>query len=204
LAWKLDLILAGKAPADLLDTYASERVPHVDAMINFSMALGRVICVADPTEAEMRDKSMIAAHQAGEATTSPPAVAIGPGITRRGDPLGGQRFLQGRVQQGQRSGRFDDLVGRGWVLLSCQTDPAALLDDDIAAFFRSIGGVTVRIGGGAVRDLDGVYEKWLAQAGVASVLQRPDFYLFGAAPEAGDTNALVSDLRQALTQPPRG
>jgi flavoprotein hydroxylase len=55
-----------------------------------------------------------------------------------------------------------------------------------------------------VRDLDGVYEKWLAQAGVASVLQRPDFYLFGAAPEAGDTNALVSDLRQALTQPPRG
>ena len=29
LAWKLDLVLAGRAPATLLDTYPSERIPQV-------------------------------------------------------------------------------------------------------------------------------------------------------------------------------
>jgi 2-polyprenyl-6-methoxyphenol hydroxylase-like FAD-dependent oxidoreductase len=43
LAWKLDLVLAGRAPAGVLDTYPSERIPQVQAMIDFSMELGRVI-----------------------------------------------------------------------------------------------------------------------------------------------------------------
>src|SRR5262249_33963339 len=55
LAWKLDLVLAERAPAALLDTYPSERIPHVAAVIDFSMALGKVICIADAAEAAARD-----------------------------------------------------------------------------------------------------------------------------------------------------
>src|SRR6185436_15202718 len=55
LAWKLDLVLAARAPATLLDTYPSERIPHVRTVIDFSMALGKVICIADPAEAAGRD-----------------------------------------------------------------------------------------------------------------------------------------------------
>src|SRR5207237_771569 len=55
LAWKLGLVLDGRAPDALLDTYPSERIPHVRSVIDFSMALGRVICIADPEEAATRD-----------------------------------------------------------------------------------------------------------------------------------------------------
>src|SRR5215510_4699449 len=82
LAWKLDLVLAGRAPDSVLDTYHSERVPHVRAMIEFSMALGRVICVADPAEAAARDAAMTAAARDGQAITPPPPVALGPGVQR--------------------------------------------------------------------------------------------------------------------------
>jgi 2-polyprenyl-6-methoxyphenol hydroxylase-like FAD-dependent oxidoreductase len=40
LAWKLDLVLAGRASDGILDSYASERVPHVKQLVDLSMALG--------------------------------------------------------------------------------------------------------------------------------------------------------------------
>src|SRR5205809_4331084 len=61
LAWKLDLVLAGKAADALLGTYASERIPQVRQAIELSIALGKVICVADPAAAAARDAAMIAA-----------------------------------------------------------------------------------------------------------------------------------------------
>src|SRR5207247_10721413 len=61
LAWKLDLVLAGKAADALLGTYASERIPQVRQAIELSIALGKVICVADPAAAAARDAALIAA-----------------------------------------------------------------------------------------------------------------------------------------------
>src|SRR4029450_7667578 len=60
LAWKLDLALGGRAGEALLDSYESERAPHVRNAIELSVSLGRVICVADPPEAEARDHRMAA------------------------------------------------------------------------------------------------------------------------------------------------
>jgi len=200
LAWKLDLVLAAKASEALLDTYASERVPHVGAMINLSMALGKVICVPDPAAAAARDAAMIAAVQDGHVIVPPPPLGIGPGMWLDGNPCAGQLFVQGRVQHGALNGRFDDVVGRGWTLLSPSADPRAHLDAGTAAFFASIGGISAQVGpSGAVRDLDGVYARWFATAGVDVVLQRPDFYVFGTAAGVGGANALVEQLRGRLT-----
>ncbi|HKY65180.1 MAG TPA: bifunctional 3-(3-hydroxy-phenyl)propionate/3-hydroxycinnamic acid hydroxylase, partial [Acidimicrobiales bacterium] len=57
-AWKLDLVLAGRAGADLLDAYEVERRDNVRAVIDLSMELGKVICVTDPGEAAARDAAM--------------------------------------------------------------------------------------------------------------------------------------------------
>jgi len=201
LAWKLDLVLAAKAADALLDTYHSERVPHVRAVINFSMELGKVICVADPAEAAARDALMTAAVQEGQAVTPPPPPALGPGLVLDADPRAGQLFVQARVERGGATGRFDDVVGRGWTLLSASIDPAAALgvDAEAAAFFASLGGTCAQVGSnGAVRDLDGRYAQWFEGAGVAVVLQRPDFYVFGTAPTPDRTPALVHRLRGAL------
>ena len=58
LAWKLDLVVAGRASDALLDSYQEERLPSVKAAIEFSMELGKVICVPDPAEAAARDEAM--------------------------------------------------------------------------------------------------------------------------------------------------
>ena len=198
LAWKLDLVLAGTAGEAVLDTYASERVPHVQTAIQFSMELGKVICIADPAEAALRDNAMIAAAAAGQRLSAPPPPALGPGLWLDGDPRAGHLFLQARVSRGGASGLFDDVVGRGWTLLSTSQDPAAQLDAEAGAFWESLGGISVQVGtDGPVRDLDGSYARWFGAAGVDVVLQRPDFYLFGSSPIDG-TGELLSQLRRAL------
>jgi 2-polyprenyl-6-methoxyphenol hydroxylase-like FAD-dependent oxidoreductase len=199
LSWKLDLVLARKAPASLLDTYASERIPHVQATIDFSMALGRVICVPDAADAAARDAAMIAAAKDGQTSTPPPPPAIGPGVLLAGDPHAGRLFVQGRVQRGDTIGLCDDAIGRGWTLLSPIESPLARLDPETAAFFASIGGIAAHVGPGSpVRDLDGTYGAWFAQAGVMVALQRPDFYLFGTAAKIDEAAALLTELRRAL------
>jgi flavoprotein hydroxylase len=199
LAWKLDLVLAERAPDALLDTYASERIPHVRAVIQFSMDLGKVICVPDPAEAAARDATMIAAATDGYVPPQPPPPGLGAGVVLEGDPRAGQLFPQGRVRCGGTTGLFDDVVGNGWVLLSASVDPAAHLDPEDAAFFTALGGVSARVGpDGPVRDLDGVYAQWFGAAGVAVVLQRPDFYVFGTASTTEGAGALVRQLRRAL------
>jgi len=80
LAWKLDLVLAGKVPDAILDTYGAERAPNVRQAIDFSVGLGRVICVPDPTAAAERDAAMIPAASDGQmiaiSSRRIPAVAL--------------------------------------------------------------------------------------------------------------------------------
>ena len=199
LAWKLDLVLAERAPDALLDSYASERIPHVRAIIDFSMELGRVICIADPAGAAARDAVMVAAARDGHQTTPPPSPGIGPGVLLEGDPRAGQLFVQGRVRVGSATGLFDDVVGRGWTLVSPLADPAAELEPDAAAFFAQLGGIGACVGASApIEDLDGTYARWFEKAGVAVALQRPDFCVFGTAASLEGATALVERLRRAL------
>ncbi len=200
LAWKLDLVLAGTAADALLDTYASERIPHVRAMIDFSMALGRVICVADPAEAAARDAPMVAAVAAGKQSAALPPLAIGPGVVQAGDAHAGRPFVQGRVRRSGVTGLFDDVVGRGWTLLSPTADPGTRLAPEAAAIFASLGGVTAHVGPQApIEDVDGTYGRWFAAAAVQVVLQRPDFHVFGTAARVDDAGALVALLREDIT-----
>jgi flavoprotein hydroxylase len=200
LAWKLDLVLAGRAPDALLDTYHRERVPHVQTMIGFSMELGKVICVNDPAEAAARDALMTAAARDGLPPAAPPPPALGPGVLMAGDPRAGHLFPQGRVRCGHTAGLFDDVVGAGWTLVGYDCDPAAHLDRDLADFFAALGGRTAQVGpDGPVADLEATYARWFGSAGVAVALQRPDFYVFGTAATADSAGDLIERLRGALT-----
>jgi flavoprotein hydroxylase len=199
LAWKLDLVLAGKAGESLLCTYTSERVPQVRQVIEFSIELGKVICVCDSEAAARRDAAMIPAAREDGLTPPLPTPAIGPGVLLEGDPVAGHLFPQGEVRSLGATGRFDDVVGRGFTLLSAEADPASRLPPDLAAFFASLGGVTAHVApGGPVHDVSGRYATWFAAEGVGVVLQRPDFHVFGTAPTVDGTAALVARLRAVL------
>jgi hypothetical protein len=55
-------------------------------------------------------------------------------------------------------------------------------------------------GSGEAIDLDGIYTRFFGEAGVESVLVRPDFYIFGAAGSAQEFDAVVDDLCRQLVR----
>ncbi|MGD0880334.1 MAG: bifunctional 3-(3-hydroxy-phenyl)propionate/3-hydroxycinnamic acid hydroxylase [Acidimicrobiales bacterium] len=197
LAWKLDLVLSSNAAEGVLDAYGTERAANARALIEFAVELGKVICVADADEAVQRDEAMAAAMAGVDSQPIPDLPGVSGGIVSPGDPVAGSLFVQGRVRAGARTGRFDDLFGAGWRLVTLDAELAASLPDDTVEWFTSIGGRLVAIGTEA-EDVDGTYAVWFGEHGVTTVLQRPDFYLFGGASGADGATALVGSLRTML------
>ena len=204
LAWKLNLVLSGRAEESLLDTYASERLLHVQSTIQFAVELGKIICISDPEEANMRDAQMLAVRQQADQSAPPPlAWPYGPGIFQEGDSLAGQMFLQREVARNGRRGLFDDLVGIDFRLISTVGDPSRYLTADDKAFFSSIGGKCVSISSqdelaGDVIDITGAYTEWFAANSCAVVLMRPDCAIYGTAPDLAGAVPLLRSLREQL------
>ena len=191
LAWRLDLILRGLAHDRLLDSYATERRAQNEWIVNLSTEMGRVSCVLDSQAAAERDAALRAAETSSGAPELPP---LQDGTVAPGGPLAGARALQGTVRHAGREGRFDDVVGRGFVLLTRR--PATLAADQ-ASFLESIGALVVALED--LEDLDGRLTSWLGKHGVEGVLVRPDFYVFGAISELEDLPSLIDNLRSHLS-----
>ena len=190
LAWKLDLVLDGHAPPKLLATYDQERRPSASAAIDFSIELGKVICVPDPEEAVTRDKAMAAVYDGG-VSEAPGLPGIPSGILAAGAPLAGELFPQGDLD----GEWFDDVHGAGWRLVT--VDPhAAGLDPAVVGWLGTIGGTVVDVANVAT-DL----APWFDAHEVRWALQRPDFHLFGAAADRPGAAALLADLRRQLAPP---
>lgn len=211
LAWKLDLVLSGRADEALLDTYTAERRIHVRHALTMSMDLGRVICQTDPAAVRDRDTAMLAAQErarrsaVGAARPRTPVQPLTTGL-RHGPFPAGDLVPQGRVRAaGRPAGRFDDIVGRGFVLLTTEP-PEELLGEEDRAWLDMLGTCVVRVTADdgtepapdAVADTDGVYLPYLAAARAAAVLVRPDFYVYGAARDRTGLAGLVAALRTAL------
>jgi 3-(3-hydroxy-phenyl)propionate hydroxylase len=77
LAWKLEAILGGLARDSLLDTYESERSPHVHAFIQLAVDLGGVIQTTDAKIARTRDASFACG---GPRMFDFPQPQLGPGV----------------------------------------------------------------------------------------------------------------------------
>src|SRR5207244_13648109 len=136
------------------------------------MELGWVISIADPAGAAARDAVMVAAARDGHQTTPPPSPGIGPGVLLEGDPRAGQLFVQGRVGVGSATGLFDDVVGRGWTLVSPLADPVAERDPESAAFFARLGGIGTCVGAATRAEaLRGTYARRFGKAGLGDVLR---------------------------------
>src|ERR1700728_2395342 len=187
LAWKLDLVLRGVAPESLLDTYQQERLPNAVTTIEFSMELGKVICVSDPDEAAARDEALSAAV-GPDPTVVPPLPGIAEGIVHGTAPLAGERFVQGGVH-----GRaFDDVFGAGWRLVTLSGMERGL-EPGVLTWFESIGGRVV-----SLDERHSICARWFADHDTAWALQRPDFHLYGTAASVEAASMLLGDLHHRL------
>jgi len=206
LAWKLNLVLDGKADDSLLDTYQTERRPHVSDVIDLSMYLGKVICIPDAAKAAERD----AAFFSGQAAPPPAFPTLTAGIVRRGadgavQAPAGLLSPHGRVSVGNVEDRYDDTVGLGFVLVTRNAVALQALGHRQRAFLQALGAKQVVVaakgtdaGSPALIDLDDKFLLYMAQHKIETMVVRPDFYLYGAVSKASEVNALIDDLESDL------
>jgi 2-polyprenyl-6-methoxyphenol hydroxylase-like FAD-dependent oxidoreductase len=208
LAWKLDLVLKGRADDALLDSYMAERGPNARATIVESMRVGQHVNERDPEKVRQRDAQLLALQAEKEHVRGRKQLIAfrvpgftGGFIATGGAPAAGDAFPQYRVRAGERDGRFDDIAGRGFLILARHADPSAALAPDDLAFWRSLDGRILRIDDGEdghLVDVDGSYGKLMDEYGCAILVKRPDHYLFGGCRTARDLPALIADVRVQL------
>jgi 3-(3-hydroxy-phenyl)propionate hydroxylase len=196
LAWKLALVLDGRAEPSLLDTYEPERDPHVRGVIGAAVGAGRYICQLDPTLAAQRDAELRTAMAAAKpgATAADLIPRYQTGVVR---PEGGERFIQPNLtdQNGQTI-LLDDLTGGGFVLLSRGAEPLLDLTSAQTATWQAVGGRAFSLED--LSDPNGALATWLDAKSAHAVLLRPDAYVYGLAQTAADLPALIDHLAADL------
>jgi 3-(3-hydroxy-phenyl)propionate hydroxylase len=182
LAWKLDHVLRRGAPIGLLDTYQSERKPHVRHVIETAIAYGRAVCVLDPEEAAERDRKMLADSAPPERRLRFRLREFDPGpLVLEG---GGELFVQPPA-----GGRMlDDVVGQRFLVL-CRDG----VSGEDAYWWESAAGALVA----SLSDLDddaGTLRGWLDQRDADVAVVRPDRFVLGT----GTDLAAITEPVQAL------
>jgi len=184
LGWKLNAVLTGIAEESLLDTYQSEREPHVRSLIELAIGMGRLVCTLDPDAAAARDSGMIASRIAG----TPPLPPLQPSplassCVLAGAPAAGTTFPQPVHGRGPQRLRMDDVLARGAWLIT----PHPPIDIPRGVEFVDLENT-------ALKPFRTMLEAWLADRDVEAVLVRPDRYVFGS----GDPAMLVSAWAAAM------
>lgn len=173
LAWKLKWVIDGKASPSLLDTYETERAPHVREFVSQAVRVGRILqCktpVAEPGERQAREPELM--------TT--PAPRLGPGLHREDDQAAGYMFPQPKTGEGHL---LDDLVGYNFALAVDERE-IGNLSASLKSEYGRLGVKIVAVPPSALKS-----EKILAQ------LVRPDRYILASIPRDGN----LADALQLL------
>lgn len=199
LAWRLDLILGGRAGATLLDSYTTERLPHVRQILDSAVAHGQQVCVTDPEVVRERVVQLRTLRDAGKASTMLSEWRLGPGCLMPDDPTAGSLGRQGAVEKDGTTGLLDDLVGSGhFLLIGRDVDPTSCLSHEARAAWQDLGGRSVIIGTHGFHDVGGAYTQWFDKLDAVVVLVRPDFQVYGACADRSHATEMVLNLARHL------
>ncbi|MDI3384417.1 bifunctional 3-(3-hydroxy-phenyl)propionate/3-hydroxycinnamic acid hydroxylase [Xenophilus aerolatus] len=168
LAWKLDAVLAGRAPEALLDTYESERKPHVRALIELAVRLGGIIQTTDPAAAAERDARF--ASGAPEVFELPPQLLGAGAFDVLQQDLAGRPFPQPRLADGRL---LDELLGRRSAVIGRRELLATAAPGTAERWARSQALV--------IDEPDAPLADWLRSHEAGAVILRPDRYIVGVA-----------------------
>ncbi|MCG8443322.1 MAG: bifunctional 3-(3-hydroxy-phenyl)propionate/3-hydroxycinnamic acid hydroxylase [Caulobacterales bacterium] len=183
LAWKLAAVIGGEADEALLDTVRSERAPQVKAITAGAIAMGKIVCVTDPAQAEERDRTMIEDRLAGRPFPLPRVPKIDQGVL--GDDAAGSVLPEALTGPDDAPVRVDHVAGYAPLLVIA--DMNALSASDRAALERlREASPAMRIaalrGGGedglSLHDAEGHIGRLLGDA--RALLAKPDRIVFGA------------------------
>jgi 3-(3-hydroxy-phenyl)propionate hydroxylase len=189
LAWKLEAVFGGRARDSLLDTYESERSPHVRAFIQLAVDLGGIIQTTDPEIARKRDASFACE---GPRMFDFPQPQLGPGVWINGGMPAGQVFPQPRLDDGRR---LDEVAGSARF---CLLGDASFLREGVPQLKERIAAAGVVVVTQSGREIC----QWLSRHKAHGVLLRPDRYVFTLLRTNEDLQRALGALEQHLIPRP--
>lgn len=173
LAWKLAAVVRGQASDDLLDSYQSERLPHVREFIDTAMRLGDIIQTTDPAVAAQRDERFAREGTTQIVNLSP---ALGPGVHLGGLPAG-TLLSQPTLSDGRL---LDDAVPAQRFVFLMGDESSLPLTPESSKVLEQLDARVV---------CDAALTDWLRALGARGALLRPDRYLAALAQSANDIAA---------------
>jgi 3-(3-hydroxy-phenyl)propionate hydroxylase len=179
LAWKLPLVIRGEASPDLLDTYESERSPHVRVIVETAGMMANQIEAMEELPPHIEPPPV---EERG--AIRPP---MGPGIFNDGDRWAGTLAEQPRLADGTL---LDDVVGFRFALVGNPANLGDISQESEALLDR----LDVRV----VSDSSAEVEAWLGRLEVGAVLVRPDRYVCGTATSPSEAADLITRLESQL------
>jgi 3-(3-hydroxy-phenyl)propionate hydroxylase len=182
LAWKLARVVRGDSPRALLDTYETERKPHMTAFVELAAQMANQIETMQPRGAQDDAEVPVTKRE----TLRP---RLGAGVWADDDEFAGLLSAQPLLTNGQR---VDDVSGYRFAVVAAQ-DCLAVLSVESKAALRSLNAQIIPADSDDARN-------WLKALNACAVVVRPDRYLFGAAATAPRLDALVARLCAVLTE----
>jgi len=177
LGWKLQAILRKGAAETLLESYQTERQPHVREYIDLTIQMGHMI---------NRTATTIIAGNATDPNEGPQTMkklkpSLGPGLSVGSSSLVGSLFPQPKLRSGNL---LDDEIGYGFALVISSAFRAEIREKDRLNFKKN----DVAILSDAAAEL----EAWFKSHNVGAVLLRPDRYILGIAETPSDLTGLLT------------
>lgn len=203
LAWKLPLVLAGQCDARLLESYAEERDGHARDLVQWAVAVGKLMETLAAREAGLPDPHADAEASAGygQGRTAPP---LRGGVLlddqTHGDALAGYLLRQPRVSSTEGPESFlDELFGRGFAVIA-RTQADLHVGAEAQSVLERLGARSVSLDNLEVTEgrFDELFDSH------STVVLRPDRYVFGAVADSWPLDRLILELGRKLhaTLPP--
>ncbi|NIH84003.1 bifunctional 3-(3-hydroxy-phenyl)propionate/3-hydroxycinnamic acid hydroxylase [Amycolatopsis granulosa] len=207
LCWKLIGVLSGTLPESVLDTYETERQPHVRAVTRRAVLAGRIITERRRAVTRIRDTVFRAVEASPMRRRLHDLLWVPPWRHRDGFLTTARHGAVGRtVPQPTVLGGtgtqtlLDDVTAGRWALLHRGSAPGAAAWPGLASFEVLPAGSTPRAG--AVVDTGGELTTWMARHDAGVLVLRPDSVVYAAAAPGRPLPAPPGGLRPATPVPP--
>ena len=221
LCWKLNLVLRGLAPDKLLDTYQTERLPHVKEIVKLATRAFKIFKTRNPLIALVRDTvlQIIQRFSSNDrfqnVGTDMPPLKTGI-LAQASDPqqqsVAGQMFIQPQVLT--HCGDLvllDRVLGNGFAILGLNTDWLDVITPESEAFLNSLSIKLVCLTAPEssdrtpqfslpvelIQDPSDQIRDWFAQRGTEIAIIRPDRYIFGIG-DRQELNETITQLKSLL------
>ncbi|MEU6845610.1 bifunctional 3-(3-hydroxy-phenyl)propionate/3-hydroxycinnamic acid hydroxylase [Streptomyces sp. NPDC046716] len=189
LCWKLEAVLRGELPDSVLDSYETERKPHVMEVTKRAVFVGRMITERRPALTRIRDHALRALDRVPgfanrlQASQWIPVAHYDAGLqaTPHAKASGRQIPQPWVLDPGGNRVRLDDALAGRWLLLHARTATPQPAWDRLDVPSVTLTPAGSRPAGDTLVDTDNVLLPWMGEHRATTLALRPDAYVYAAA-----------------------